>query len=150
MLLRNHLSEMVSPPLRKIVAVIALIVFTAGDRLPAQAIDKQPTTPVRQYIVLLKHGPKWIPNKGVSEQPLLAHGHYLNDLMSRGVLQLAGPFLDDSGGLILLNARDENEVRAITEHDPGIATQILEVESIRPFRIAFDAVTGKTPFGSTK
>jgi hypothetical protein len=27
--------------------------------------------------------------------------------MTKGALQLAGPFLDDSGGLILYNARDE-------------------------------------------
>jgi uncharacterized protein YciI len=70
--------------------------------------------------------------------------------MAKGTLRLAGPFLDDSGGLIVYNGRDEAEVRALTERDPGILDQILEVDSIRPFEIAFDAATGKTPFQSAK
>jgi YCII-related domain len=59
--------------------------------------------------------------------------------MTKGALQLAGPFLDDSGGLILYNAREKAEVRAIAEHDPGVVDGILAVELIRPFRLAFDA-----------
>jgi uncharacterized protein len=104
----------------------------------------------RQYVVLLKRGPKWIPNKSAAEQPLLEHGRYLNQQMLKGTLQLAGPFLDDSGGLIVFNAKDEAEARAIEEHDPGVMSQILEIESVHPFRIAFDAATGKSPFQSQK
>ena len=103
-----------------------------------------------QYVVLLKRGPKWIPNKPVTEQPLLEHGRYLNDQMSKGVVQLAGPFLDGSGGLIILNAKDEADVHTVTEHDPGVLGQVLEVESIRPFRTAFDAATGQSPFRPAK
>jgi uncharacterized protein YciI len=67
--------------------------------------------------------------------------------MNRGSLQLAGPFLDNtSGGMILLNATDESEARYIVEHDPGVLSQTLQLESIRPFRTAFDAITGKSPF----
>lgn len=111
-----------------------------------EADDERPN----QYVVLLKRGPKWIPNKPAAEQPLSHHGRYLNEQMSKGVLLMAGPFLDDSGGLILYRGRDEAEVRAIAEHDPGVIDQILAVESIRPFRVAFDAATGKSPFKPAK
>jgi uncharacterized protein YciI len=70
--------------------------------------------------------------------------------MTQGALQLAGPFLDDSGGLILYNATDEAKARAITEHDPGVVDGILAVESIRPFYLAFDAASSKSPFSAAK
>jgi hypothetical protein len=39
-------------------------------------------------------------------------GGNLQEQMTKGALQLAGPFVDYSGGLILYNAREEAEVRA--------------------------------------
>ena len=110
----------------------------------------QSQPPSKQYVVLLKRGPKWVAGKPAGEQALLNHGRYLQQQMTKGALQLAGPFLDDSGGLILYNARDEAEVRAIAEHDPGVVDGILAVESIRPFHLAFDAASGKSPFSAGK
>ena len=116
-----------------IVALAAAMAVTAQDQ------------PKHQYIVLIKHGPKWLPGKSVAQQPLLNHGKYLQALMEKGQLQFAGAFLDDSGGLYLLNAADESEARRIAENDPGVRDQIIEAE-IRPIQIAFDAATGKSPF----
>ena len=106
----------------------------------------QSQPPSKQYVVLLKRGPKWVAGKPAGEQAL---GNQ-QEQMTKGALQLAGPFLDDSGGLILYNARDEAEVRAIAEHDPGVVDGILAVESIRPFHLAFDAASGKSPFSAAK
>jgi hypothetical protein len=66
----------------------------------------------------------------------LKHGKYLKDLLVIGSLQFAGPFLDDSGGLILLNAADESEARRIAAHDPAVIEGILKPD-IHPIRIAF-------------
>jgi uncharacterized protein YciI len=134
------------------VCAATLVVFATVCYVVAQNAPTKQTSeaPLGQYVVLLKRGPKWIPNKRAAEQPLLSHGRYLNEQMAKGTLRLAGPFLDDSGGLIVYNGRDEAEVRALTERDPGIRDQILEIDSIRPFEIAFDATTGKTPFHSAK
>jgi uncharacterized protein YciI len=105
----------------------------------------QSQPPSKQYVVLQKRGPRWVSGKPAREQALENHGRYLQEQMTKGALQLAGPFLDDSGGLIVYNARDEAEVRAIVEHDPGVVDGILAVESIRPFYLAFDAASGKRP-----
>ena len=110
----------------------------------------QSQPPSKQYVVLLKRGPKWVAGKSAVEQALGNHGRYLQQQMTKGALQLAGRFLDDSGGLILYNGRDEAEVRAIAEHDPGVVNGILAVESIRPFYLAFDAASGKSPFSAAK
>jgi uncharacterized protein YciI len=110
----------------------------------------QSRPPSKQYVVLQKRGPRWVPGKPAVDQALGNHGRYLQEQMTKGALQLAGRFLDDSGGLILYNARDEAEVRAIVEHDPGVVDGILAVESIRPFDLAFDAARGKSPFNAAK
>ncbi len=113
----------------------------------------QSQTSSKQYLVLLKRGPKWVAGKPAGEQALLNHGRYLQEQMTKGVLQVAGPFLDDSGGaigLMVYNARDEAEARAIEEHDPGVVAGILAVESIRPFDLAFEAASGKSPFNAAK
>jgi uncharacterized protein YciI len=119
--------------------------LAAGGWLLAQ---NQPSP--KQYVVLLKRGPKWVADKPAGEQALGNHGRYLQGQMTKGALQLAGPFLDDSGGLVLYNAKDEADVRAIAEHDPGVVNGILAVESIRPFYLAFDAASGKSPFSTPK
>ncbi|HXS93050.1 MAG TPA: YciI family protein [Candidatus Limnocylindrales bacterium] len=110
----------------------------------------QSRPPSKQYVVLVKRGPKWAAGKPVSEQALGNHGRYLQEQMTKGALQLAGAFLDDSGGLILYNGKDEAEVRAIAEHDPGVLSGVLAVEWIRPFDLGFDAATGKSPFHAAK
>ena len=127
-----------------------ILVTMALGVVPGQDEPHPPISPdasSRQYLVILKRGPKWIAGKSVAEQPLLQHGKYLKELMDKGSLQIAGPFLDGSGGLVVLNVPDESTARQIVENDPGIRDQILEPETIRPFRIAFDATTGKSPFG---
>jgi uncharacterized protein YciI len=91
-----------------------------------------------------------VEGKPSGQQALANHGRYLQEQMTKGVLQLAGPFLDDSGGLIVYNAKDEAEARAIEELDPGVMAGILAIDSIRPFYVAFDAASGKSPFNAPK
>src|SRR5580700_3488526 len=124
-------------------AIIAALALAAWSLAQSQPSSKQ-------YLVLQKRGPKWVAGKPAGEQALGNHGRYLQEQMKKGALQLAGRFLDDSGGLILYNARDESEARAIAEHDPGVVDGVLAVEWIRPFDFAFDAASGKSPFSAAK
>jgi uncharacterized protein YciI len=124
----------------RIVAVLAVAGWLLAQSQP----------PLKQYVVLQKRGPNWVAGKPAGEQALANHGRYLQEQMTKGALQLAGRFLDDSGGLILYKARDEAQVRAIVEHDPGVVAGILAVEWIRPFDLAFDAASGKSPFNAAK
>lgn len=110
--------------------------------------QSQPSS--KQYVVLVKPGPKWVPGKPAEEQGLGSHARYLQAQMTKGVLQWAGEFLDNTGGLILYKARDEAEARGIAEHDPGVVAGILAVGWIRPFDQAFDAASGKSPFNARK
>ncbi|HXK07478.1 MAG TPA: YciI family protein [Verrucomicrobiae bacterium] len=113
-------------------------------------LSAQSQPPSKQYVVLVKRGPRWVAGKSAAEQALGDHGRYLQAQMTKGALQWAGRFLDDSGGLNLYNARDEPQARAIAEHDPGVVAGILAIDWIRPFDLAFDAASGKSPFNTAK
>ncbi|MEO8029062.1 MAG: YciI family protein [Bryobacteraceae bacterium] len=97
------------------------------------------------FVIVLARGPKWLAGKPVSEQPLREHGRYLQGLMEGGTLVLAGPFLDDSGGLILLKTTDEAEAQKIAHEDPAVRSGIM-TPTVHPFKIVFDSATGTSPF----
>jgi uncharacterized protein YciI len=97
------------------------------------------------FAVVLGRGPNWLPGKTASQQPLGEHGRYLQRLMANGKLVLAGPFLDDQGGFILLKAANLAEAQQIENQDPAIQKGILR-PTVHPFSIAFDSATGASPF----
>jgi uncharacterized protein len=111
--------------------------------LTAGAQDASPSS--SQFVIVLERGPNWLPEKSASQQPLLEHGRYLQHLMEIGKLVVAGPFLDDQGGLILLKAANLAEAQQIAGEDPASRNGILR-PTVHPFTIAFDSATGKSPF----
>jgi uncharacterized protein YciI len=62
-----------------------------------------------------------------------AHREYLASLKAQGKLVAAGPFIDDSGALIIYEAEDEEEVIAIIEHDPLHEVGVFATYLIRPW-----------------
>ncbi len=65
--------------------------------------------------------------------------------MVAGKLVLAGPFLDDQGGFVLLKAASLAEAQQIENKDPAIQNGILK-PTVHPFTIGFDSATGASPF----
>ena len=103
------------------------------------------TTSSSHFVIVLERGPNWLPGKTASQQPLQEHGRYLQRLMAIGKLVLAGPFLDDQGGFILLKAANLAEAQQIANEDPASHNGILR-PTVHPFMIAFDSATGTSPF----
>ena len=52
---------------------------------------------------------------------------------------MGGPLVDEGGALLIINAEDENEVKAKLENDPWYTHGILKLESIRRWQIFIDA-----------
>jgi len=63
------------------------------------------------------------------------HRDYLRDLISKGKLVIAGPFIDDSGGFIAYEAGSEEEVEGIIKADPFFKCGVFQTWTIRPWRI---------------
>jgi uncharacterized protein YciI len=66
------------------------------------------------------------------------HFAYLSGLADRGILVLAGRTLDaneQSRGIAIFNADDEDHARRLVEEDPAIVDRVM-VATIQPFRVA--------------
>ncbi len=66
----------------------------------------------------------------VDETPLdlvWRHCRHLERLEDEGVLELAGPFDDKSGGMLVLRGVDEARARAIAAADPFVAEGVRTV-----------------------
>ncbi len=61
------------------------------------------------------------------------HLKRLEALEREGRLLLAGPFTDGSGSLIVMEARDREEVEAFMEGDPYVREGVFSRYEIRPF-----------------
>lgn len=79
------------------------------------------------FVVIYTHGPAWVAGKTVYEQPFFReHGRYMKRFFVAGQLLMGGPFLDNQGGLGLLNVTDEAQAREIIEHDPAVLERVFE------------------------
>lgn len=61
------------------------------------------------------------------------HRVYLNQLVSEGKLLMAGPFEDESGGLIVFEALDQAEVESMMKADPFTREGVFATTEIRPW-----------------
>jgi uncharacterized protein YciI len=80
------------------------------------------------FLVLYRPGPAWAPGKHIREQPPKEHGKYLLGLYERGTMKFAGPFDDDTGAAIVLEAADAAEAQALIDGDPAIKARIFTRE----------------------
>jgi uncharacterized protein len=86
----------------------------------------QPVQP--SFLCVYRPGPRWLPGRPLSEQPLREHGRYMLDLYKRGVMRLAGRFADGSGGAMLFGADDDTAAKGIAEADPAVIAQTFTYE----------------------
>ncbi len=77
------------------------------------------------YLVIYRPGPGWITGKPLAEQPLNGHGKYLLSLYVKGVLKFAGPFLDNSGGALVVECANEGEANGVVAEDPAVKGKVF-------------------------
>ncbi len=63
------------------------------------------------------------PEQRLAARP--AHREYLKELLDSGKLVESGPWVDDTGALIIYEAADEAEVRALISADPYNSGEIV-------------------------
>lgn len=83
------------------------------------------------YAVTIEYGP----DKTKIDEHRPPHRVYLRGLIESGKLVIAGPFLDDSGGLIVYNVDSEEEVEQVIKADPFYKGGVFQTWVIRPWRI---------------
>jgi uncharacterized protein YciI len=69
-------------------------------------------------------GPNWLPGKSVNEQPLQDHVAYMLKLHDQGKVAIAGPLVDNAGGLNVFHVETPEEAQEIMRNDPAIRAGI--------------------------
>ncbi|MGD6962220.1 YciI family protein [Fictibacillus phosphorivorans] len=69
------------------------------------------------------------------QEKLQSHFLYLQDLLEKGKLVLAGPCLDASFGVVILQNTNEEEAQKFMENDPAVKGKIMTAK-LYPFRVS--------------
>ena len=82
---------------------------------------------------------------GFYEQPtseensiMEAHFQYLQQATEAGVVLLAGPCLDDTFGLIIFRAENEESARTFMFNDPAVKNNVMMAE-LHPMRVSLQS-----------
>jgi uncharacterized protein YciI len=84
---------------------------------------------MNKIALIMKPGPNWNHDKGVREQAEWdEHARFVDDLFDRGLIMLAGPFVPEgTGALVILNVETTEEARALYANDPWAHRGILSI-----------------------
>lgn len=105
----------------------------AGDVVAADTAQQAPEI----HVVIIHHpGPAWQAGVPFKEQPgLQAHIDHYREMLKSGTLQMGGPFLDDSGGMMISVAGASLEdLKAFAQSDPAVKSGLLTAE-VKPWLI---------------
>jgi uncharacterized protein YciI len=67
------------------------------------------------------------------------HREYLKSLLESGKLRLPGPWVDDTGALLVYEADDQAAAEALLAADPYRQEGVLANATIKEWRVVFDA-----------
>jgi uncharacterized protein YciI len=91
------------------------------------------------FLAISSAGPNRDRSKGTREQPFWdEHAAFIDQLVAEGFILMGGPLVDEGGSLLIVNAKDENEVREKLRSDPWAEHGILKLESIKRWQIFID------------
>jgi len=122
------------PARRLLLLSLGGLALFMGWRPPLASAQPVAPTDKTTFLVIYRPGPAWVPGKPVMAQPPKEHGTYLIGLFAKGTMKLAGPFTDDSGGAVVLEAASQAEATAIVKADPAVQKAIFRYE-IHPWRL---------------
>jgi uncharacterized protein YciI len=69
------------------------------------------------------------------EAAMAAHLDYLKQATEAGTVLLAGPCLDETFGLVVFQAADDEIARAFMYHDPSVQANVMMAE-LHPFHLS--------------
>ena len=79
------------------------------------------------FVVIYTPGLAWQTVKAVEELPFFReHIKYMQQVFAVRQLLMGGAFLDNQGGLGILDVESEAQARAIVAHDPFVQARVVE------------------------
>ena len=91
------------------------------------------------FLAISSAGPNRDLSKGTREQPFWdEHAKFIDQLVADRFVLMGGPLVDEGGSLLIVNAKDEDEVREKLKNDPWAQRGILNLESVKRWQIFID------------
>ena len=102
---------------------------------------------MRYFLVSFQPGPGWRHDADVFGQPLDGHLEYIHGLYAAGLILMAGPLADGSGGMTVVQCDSPDEAAQLMGSDPAVHDGVLvpEVREWRPIAWDFEP-GGRTPY----
>lgn len=119
----------VKAPRLILVAALSIVgvALAAQEERPSPEGTGQP--PPVYHVFFHSPGPQWKSGVSFREQPgIEEHVAYMRDLLEQGLMVMGGPFLDDSGGMMVSRIPTLDEARRVASQDPGVESGLLRVE----------------------
>jgi uncharacterized protein YciI len=89
------------------------------------------------YALFHTPGPNWAAGVGFREQPgVVEHVQYMAQFQETGQMVIGGPFLDDTGGMMVLEIESQEAAEEIATADPSVKSGLLAVE-VKPWMVVF-------------
>jgi uncharacterized protein len=119
--------------------LISMLLFFAFEANVARACEMNTKN---LYVLAYSPGPQWEAGVEIWNQKLADHGEYMANLNSQGLIKLAGPFTDSSGGMAVLCVASLAEASQILSNDPAIRSGVF-VGHVTEWFVAFDGKTAQ-------
>ena len=71
------------------------------------------------------------------------HREYLASLLGQGKLYATGPFVDNTGALLVYDVADEAEARRLVAEDPYGQDGVVRVVSVKEWNVVMEGTAGK-------
>jgi uncharacterized protein YciI len=103
----------------------------------AAEMEDEPEVSPTRFVAFHSPGPGWKAGVAFFEQAGVdEHAAHYAGAMGDGKLELGGPFLDESGGMMVFaRGLDRAAVDAIAQADPAVRSGLLKVD-VRPWMAA--------------
>jgi uncharacterized protein YciI len=88
------------------------------------------------FVLFHSPGEKWKQGVSFREQPgVREHVQYMSSFIESKKLVIGGPFLDNSGGMMVMSAESREEAEKIANADPSVQNGLLKVD-VKPWMAA--------------
>ena len=120
-------------------AIVAAALAAAQEK-KGGSMAQDPATPPVYFVLCHSPGAKWDANRSFQEQPGIGeHVAYMAGLLKKGLIVMGGPFLDNSGGMMVSRFGTIEEARKAADDDPGVKAGLLNVV-VRPWMVPMSSV----------
>ena len=81
-----------------------------------------------KFVIYFTTGNRRIQGKPHWKQGLVPHREYVREALTKGILIAGGPFMDHTGGLIILEVDSLGEAQHFADNDPAVIEEKFEAK----------------------